>query len=99
MYYYTMDASLEAETNKRALTYSTIIYAILILLAILITWPILKPTPPLVQDLIEINLGNDAEGFGEKQPHIKGEMSPSKDPSPQPQPAVASRVAAAKDIE
>jgi len=46
------------------------------LLAFFITWPLLPPTQVVAEDLIEINLGNNDEGFGKEQPLIKGEMSP-----------------------
>jgi hypothetical protein len=37
-----------------------------------------------VEDLLEINIGNDDEGFGMEQPLIKGEMSPNTEaPTPQ----------------
>ena len=39
----------------------------------------MPPSPPVAQDLIEINLGNNEEGFGEVQPLIKGEMKPTPD--------------------
>lgn len=94
-----MYASFEAEKNRRAFTYTAIIVGILILLAIFITWPIIKPPVPLVEDLIEINLGNNAEGFGEVQPLIKGEMAPSQEPAAQQQKASAAQEPPAKDIQ
>ena len=95
----TMYASFEAEKNRKAFTYTAIIVGILILLAILITWPIIKPPVPLVEDLIEINLGNNAEGYGEVQPLIKGEMAPSQEPAAQQQKASAAQEPPAKDIQ
>lgn len=85
MYYMTtMQANFEAEKNKKAFLYTAIICAVILLLAFFITWPILPPTQAIAQDLIEINLGNDEEGFGEEQPLIKGDMSPvTKDPDEQ----------------
>ena len=60
MYYSTtmMQANFEAEKNKKAFTYTVLICGVLLLLFFFITWPILQVTPPLVQDLIEINLGS-----------------------------------------
>ncbi|MEI7472873.1 MAG: hypothetical protein WCJ85_11480, partial [Chitinophagaceae bacterium] len=79
-----MSLSFEAEKNKKAALYTAIICAILLLIIFFITWPLNKAPEPLVQDLIEINLGNDAEGMGDVQPLIKGEMSPSTDaPNPE----------------
>ena len=80
-----MQSTFEAEKNKRAFLYTVIIMVVLLLLAILITWPIMDITPPLAEDLIEVNLGNDYEGFGEVQPLIKGEAGQLKEEN-QPQP-------------
>ena len=57
--------------------YTTIICGVLLVLFFLISWKIVPPAPTVVEDLIEINLGNNEEGFGEEQPLIKGEMAPS----------------------
>ncbi len=84
IYNTTMHASFESEKNKKAFLYTLIICGTILLLAFLITFPILKVTPPIAQDLMEINLGNNEEGFGEKQPLIKGAMSPVAAPEPQP---------------
>ncbi len=69
-----MYASFESEKNRKALIYTAIICGILLLLAFIIRWQYQLPTPPVVQDLLEINLGNDKEGYGDIQPLIKGEM-------------------------
>lgn len=91
MYYMTtMQASFEAEKNRKAFIYTTIICVTILLLAFFITWPIMQPSPTIAQDLIEINLGNDNEGFGEEQPLIKGEMSATpSEPVAQQQTAAA----------
>lgn len=100
MYYsQPMHSSFEAEKNRKAFTYTAIIVAILLLLAIFITWPLIQPPLPMVQDLIEINLGNNIEGFGEVQPLIKGEMAPAQEPAPQTQKAAAAKQNAAEDIK
>jgi len=94
-----MQSTFEAEKNKKAFTYTILICGILLILAFLITWPILQPPLPLVtQDLIEINLGNNREGFGEKQPLIKGERSPAREAPTQPK-AAAAKEEPAKDIQ
>ena len=101
MYYNSsIGATFEAEKNKRALTYTAIIVAILLLLALFISWPIIQPKPIVVQDLIEINLGNNDEGFGAVQPLIKGEMSPSRErAAPQQQKAAPAVEAPSKNIQ
>jgi len=77
-----MSATFEAEKNKKAFAYTIVICGSLLLLAFLISWPILQPPIPIVQELLEINLGNNEEGMGEIQPLIKGEMAPTQEVSP-----------------
>src|SRR5258705_10533115 len=87
MYYTSImqaQATFEAEKNKKAFTYTVIICAIILLLAFIITFRVDKVIPPIAEDLIEVNLGNNDEGFGEVQPLIKGEIAPSQKPAPQP---------------
>jgi hypothetical protein len=79
LYNNTMQATFESEKNKKALAYTAIICVVLLALAILITWPIYQPPVPIVQDLIEINLGNNQEGYGDVQPLIKGEMGQTQE--------------------
>lgn len=95
----TMQATFEAEKNRKAFTYTVLICGILLLLAFFITWPILQPPPAMTQELLEINLGNNEEGWGEEQPLIKGEMAPVQEASVQPQRSVAEKEDPAKDIQ
>jgi len=82
-------ATFEAEKNRKAFTYTVIVCAILLLLFFIIKWQAGQVAPPhMPEDLIEINLGNDHEGFGETQPLIKGEMSPAKEATRQQDVAV-----------
>ena len=74
-----IDKAFESEKNRKALIYTIIVCAGLLLLFFIIKWKNVPPSIPIVQDLIEINLGNNEEGFGEKQPLIKGEMKPTPD--------------------
>lgn len=100
IYHVTMQSTFEAEKNKKAFAYTFIICSVLLILAFIITWPIFQLPPPVAQDLIEINLGNNEEGFGQEQPLIKGQMAPSQNyVAPQPQKASASREEPAKDIQ
>jgi hypothetical protein len=74
-----MTTSFETEKNRKALLYTALICGLLLLMFILISWTDNPPSAPVVEDLIEINLGNNEEGFGEEQPLIKGERSPSQE--------------------
>ena len=81
-----MTKAFESEKNRKALMYTLMICGALLLMFFLISWKVMPPTPPLVQDLIEINLGNNEEGFGEEQPLIKGERSQAQEEIVQPRP-------------
>ena len=92
-----IEQEFEATKNKKAFFYTTGICVILLLLFIFITWHVLPPSEPVVQDLIEVNLGNNEDGFGEEQPLIKGERSEESAPQPKqaaPKEAVAEKVEA-----
>lgn len=79
------EKAFESEKNRKAFTYTAIVCGVLLLMFFLISWKSQPPTPPVVEDLIEINLGNNEEGWGEEQPLIKGEMSPSEQATVVPQ--------------
>jgi len=67
---------IQTEENKKALTYTTAICTILIILFIFIRWNTNSPPESVIQDQIEINLGNEEEGFGQEQPLKKGSPTP-----------------------
>ncbi len=84
--------SFEAEKNRKAFFYTASICALLLLLFFFIRWKNEPPTVPVIEDLIEINLGNDADGWGEEQPLVKGQRGPS------PETEVGRKQAATKSI-
>lgn len=81
----TMSATFEAEKNRKAFMYTAIIVGVLLLIAFIWTWDLTQPPKQIADDLIEINLGNLQEGFGDVQPLIKGEKTPGNEPAEQPQ--------------
>jgi len=87
-----MTASFEKEKNRKAFTYTTIICVAILLIALLVSWKQPVHPPMILQDLIEINLGNDDEGMGEVQPLIKGERSPSSESAQQQQASATNNV-------
>jgi len=56
----------EKEKNKKAFIYTLSICAFLLIMCFLISWEVAPPAPPVVQDLIDINLGNLDEIKSEK---------------------------------
>ncbi len=73
---HALDHSFEAEKNKKALLYTSVICGLFLIIAIFYTWPLRVPPVPIVQDLIEVNLGNEQEGMGDVQPMVPGERAP-----------------------
>lgn len=89
-----MTTTFETEKNRKAFTYTAIILAAILLILLLVSWKH-EPIPPhVVDELIEINLGNDIEGFGEVQPLIKGDKSPSTEAGMQQQTSAATNTTA-----
>ena len=66
----------EAEKNKKAVLYTAIVCGLLLILAIFYTWPLQVPATATFQDLIDVNLGNEQEGFGDVQPLVPGDPAP-----------------------
>jgi hypothetical protein len=91
-----MTHEFETEKNRKALLYTIFICGTLLLLFILISWKVMPASIPVIQDLIEINLGNNDEGFGEKQPLIKGERSPRQEAVIQPKQSAPQEAAVEK---
>ena len=73
----TMSATFETEKNRKATIYTIMICGAILLIALLVSWKPVSHPPKIAEEFIEINLGNDIEGFGAVQPLIKGEKSPS----------------------
>jgi hypothetical protein len=78
---HTMTETFEAEKNRKAFTYTAIICGTILLLFIIIKWKVEPVSVPIIQDLIEIKLGNELDGFGEKPPLIKGNRTPQQETS------------------
>lgn len=67
-----LDPEYEIHKNRKAFLYTVAICLFLLFLFFIIRWRILPTPDPVVADLMEINLGNNADGWGENQPLIKG---------------------------
>ncbi len=68
--------SFEAEKNRKALLYTAVIVGVFLIIAIFYTWPLQITPIKTVEDLIDVNLGNEQEGLGDIQPLVKGERAP-----------------------
>ncbi len=93
-----MESTFEKEKNRKAFIYTSVICGVLLLMFFLISWTVAPVTQPVIQDLMEINLGNNEEGFGEEQPLIKGERSPSQEATVVPQQSAATPEEAEENV-
>jgi hypothetical protein len=93
-----MTDNFEIQKNTKAFSYTAIICGILLAIAFFYTWPLQMAPLPAIQDLIEINLGNEQEGMGDIQPLVKGDRAPEV-PEPQSIKSAAINNEPAKDIE
>jgi len=93
-----MTDSFEIRKNTKAFSYTAIICALLLAIAFFYTWPLQVPPVPAIQDLIEINLGNEQEGMGDVQPLVKGDPAPDV-PEPQSIKSAAIYSEPQKDIQ
>lgn len=92
-----MTDSFEIQKNTKAFSYTVLICGILLAIAFLYKWRSSIPPIPAIQDLIEINLGNEKEGLGDVQPLVKGDPAPDV-PEPQSIKAAAVHNEPSKDI-
>lgn len=95
----TMSSTFEAEKNRKAAIYTAAILGSLLLITFLVSWTNVVHPPKPVEEAIEINLGNDIEGFGEVQPMIKGEKAPADEPAPQQQQAAPVKDQPAEEVK
>jgi len=67
----------ERQKNLKALGLTVLVCAIVLLLLFFVSWTLPQPAPPVVDESIEVNLGNSDQGMGDVAPQIPGEMSNS----------------------
>ena len=93
-----MTDTFEIQKNTKALSYTALICALLIAIAFLYKWQLQLPPVPAIQDLIEINLGNEKDGMGDIQPLVKGDPAPDV-PEPQSLKSAAVHDEPSRDIQ
>ncbi len=94
-----MTDTFEIKKNTKALSYTAIICGLLVAIAFLYKWPLQFPPVPAIQDLIEINLGNEHEGIGNVQPVVKGDPAPDVSEPQSTQKSAATYEEPSKDIQ
>ena len=70
-----MTDNFESEKNLKASGYTAVVVTLLLLLFLYVSWTQPVETPPVVEDGIEVNLGNSDQGLGTNQPYLPGQPS------------------------
>ncbi len=70
-----MADNFESQKNIKATGYTLGICLLLLLLLFVISWTLPPQVPPLIEDGLEVNLGNSDQGLGTDQPYLPGQPS------------------------
>jgi outer membrane biosynthesis protein TonB len=70
-----MRDTFETEKNMKASGYTLVICILLLILLLYVSWTRPVETPPVVEEGIEVNLGNSDQGQGTNQPYLPGKPS------------------------
>jgi hypothetical protein len=99
--YTSMSPAFEREKNIKAATYTGIACALLLIIFFFVKWTLPQIAPPVMEEGIEVNLGNSDEGLGDVAPQIPGEPAAAKEEaySPPAQSTPAPPVAQEENIQ
>ncbi|HEV9037487.1 MAG TPA: hypothetical protein VGQ51_12725 [Puia sp.] len=94
-----MSEQFESRKNMKATGYTTVVCAALLILLIGLSWTRPAEPQPVVEEGIEVNLGNSNQGLGKDQPYLPGDPSPQdKEKYTPPKQAVVEKEPV-KDVE
>jgi outer membrane biosynthesis protein TonB len=94
-----MADNFESKKNTKASAYTLLICTLLLLILIYVSWSRPAEPVPVVEDGIEVNLGNSDQGLGTDQPYLPGQPSPEdKEKYTPPKQAVVEKEPV-KDVE
>jgi hypothetical protein len=71
-----MTNEFDKQRHRKAFIYTAAICSLLLLAFIFISWKVKPAAPPIIADRIEIDLGDNNEGFGEEEPEAIGAPAP-----------------------
>ena len=71
----SMTDNFESEKNLKASGYTAVVVTLLLLLFLYVSWTQPVEAPPVVEEGIEVNLGNSDQGLGTNQPYLPGQPS------------------------
>jgi hypothetical protein len=94
-----MSDQFESQKNLRATGYTAVVCALLLIALLYLGWTTPAEPAPVVEEGIEVNLGNSDQGLGTDQPYLPGDPSPrEKEKYTPPKQAVVEKEPV-KDVE
>src|SRR5947209_223127 len=93
-----MSAEFERQKRVQASTYTAIVAIALLLTVIWVKWSVPVETPPPVDEVVDINLGNSDMGSGKDQPQLPGEPAPAQQTAYVPPTPVHATEESVKDV-
>ena len=91
--------NFESRKNWKASGYTLMICILLAIAFLFITWTLPTTPPPVIEDGIEVNLGNSEQGSGTDQPFLPGKPSPQDQEKYTPPKAAPVEKVATKEVE
>jgi len=91
--------NFESRKNWKASGYTLLICTLLAIAFLFITWTLPSTPPPVVEEGIEVNLGNSDQGLGTDQPYLPGKPSPQDQEKYTPPKAAPVQKVAMKEVE
>ena len=96
---YTMADSFESQKNLKATGYTAVFCTLLLIVLLYASWTLPVEAPPVVEEGIEVNLGNNDKGMGTDQPYLPGQpTAENKEKYTPPKQAVVEKQPV-KDVE
>ena len=92
-----MDQHFESKKNWKATSYTAAVLALMLVFFIFWRWPLQSFATPVLEEGIEVNLGNSEQGLGDDQPFLPGKPSPSDQQAYTPPPKT--QVAKEEDVK
>jgi len=78
-YLSTMSPAFEREKNIKAATYTSIVCVLLFIVFFFAKWTLPQEVQPVMDEGIEVNLGNSDEGLGDVAPQLPGEPAAAEE--------------------
>jgi len=91
--------NFESRKNWKASGYTLMICILLAIVFLFVTWTLPSIPPPVIEEGIEVNLGNTDVGSGTDQPYLPGKPSPQDHEKYTPPKAAPVEKVAAKEVE